>query len=757
MAETPSRPSASTRLYAEWVAVALIATLLVTGLVLGRLTERLDHIIYDNALIASGRPPPDDIVIVAIDNRSLQAIGRWPWPRRVHAQALDRLAEAKPRAVGYDVLFVEPTPEDPLLAASVMKTPTYLPMVIDVPGPNGAAYATALPAGLLKDAAAGIAQVSLHFDGDRIIRKAYLEEGGGGRSWLQLAALMAGIEPQGAPGRRSEGLWQERPVMIPYGGAAGHIRTISFVDLLEGRVPAEIVAGRYVLIGATADGMGDGYPTPTSGETSVMAGVEIQAQLLDALLRDQAIVPASDHWQLGLAIAALWTLLIGFLRLSPRATANLAVGLALLLLLLTFGLFRFAHVWLAPSAALIGLLFVYPLWGWRRLQAISSYMTDELRDLQAEGDAFPRQTRGSGNREVTQQASLLRQAIDRLRDLRRFLSDAIGRLPDALFVTGLDGRLALTNAEGRRLARRLGAPIETGGDLRALLGLFRVTGTGHLSPFAADAPAQGAAEAVTEGGGCYEIRYVAQRDATNAHVGWIIRIVDISPLKQAERHREEALQLLSHDMRAPQSAIISLLKGPETGIPKAIANRIEGLANRTLDLAEDFVQLARAEAKPLAIEPVDLNDVAIDAADTLWPTARARNIRVEVEGAYEAPHLVDGDRQLLTRALINLIGNAIKYSDHGMVVRCTLTEADDHVRVGIADQGAGMSEEQLANLFARFQQGPREGVGLGLAFVRTVVARHHGTIDCTSAPGEGTTFVIGLHKSDADPYAEVEE
>jgi CHASE2 domain-containing sensor protein/signal transduction histidine kinase len=757
MPHSRKRPSAANRLYAEWVAVALIATLLVTSLVLGRLTDRLDHIIYDHALIASGRPPPDDIVIVAIDNRSLQAIGRWPWPRSVHARALDRLAEARPRAIGYDVLFVEPTADDALLAASVLKSPTYLPIVIDVPGPNGAAYSIALPSGLLKEAAAGIAQVSLHFDGDRVIRKAYLEEGGGGRSWLQLAALMAGIEPLGAPGRRGEGLWQERPVMIPYGGGAGHIRTISFIDLIEGRVPAEILAGRYVLIGATADGMGDGYPTPTSGETSLMAGVEIQAQLLDALLRGDAIVPVSDRWELALATAALWILLIGFLRLSPRRTANLAVGLSIAILLLVLGLFRFGDIWLPPSAALIGLLFVYPLWGWRRLQAISTYMTDELRDLQAETDIFPRNARYPGSREVTQQASLLRQAIDRLRDLRRFLSDAIGRLPDALFVTGLDGRLALTNAEGRRLARRLGTPVETGTDLRALLELFRPAGTGHLSPFASDAPAQGAGEAVTEGGGCYEIRYVAQRDAANTHVGWIIRIVDISPLKQAERHREEALQLLSHDMRAPQSAIISLLHGPETGIPKAIANRIENLANRTLDLAEDFVQLARAEAKPLAIEPVDLNDVVIDAADTLWPTARARNIRVEIEGAYDAPHLVDGDRQLLTRAVINLIGNAIKYSEEGMIVHCSLSEADDHVRITIADRGAGMTEQQLAGLFARFQQGPREGVGLGLAFVRTVVARHHGTISCTSAPGEGSSFIIGLHKSDADPFAEAGE
>ncbi|ABQ71077.1 integral membrane sensor signal transduction histidine kinase [Rhizorhabdus wittichii RW1] len=753
MALSSRAPSPPTRLYAEWLAVAIVATLLIFALVTGRLTERLDHIVYDNVLTASGRPPPDDILIVAIDNRSLQAIGRWPWPRAIHAQALDRLAEARPRAIGYDVLFVEPSADDALLAAAVRRTPTYLPMVIDVPGTDGAPYDIALPAGPLEDAAAGIAQVNLHFGDDRVIRTAYLEEGGGGRSWLQLSALMAGLKPEGGAGRERNGLWQARPVLIPYGGAAGHVSTISFVDLLDGRVPAELIRGRQVLIGATADGMGDSYPTPTSGATSQMAGVEIQAQLLDALLRGEAITPAPRSWTLWLALCALWAMLVGFLRLSPRANANLSLALVVALPLLSFLLFRFGHVWLPPSAALIGLLFVYPLWGWRRLQAISSYMTGELRQLDAENDAFPRRHRVRSIREVTLQAGLLGQAIDRLRDLRRFLSDAIGRLPDALFVTGLDGRLALTNAEGRRLARRLGAPSEVGADLRILLDRFRAPDGTAFSPFAADAPIRGGTETATEDGGSFDIRYVAQRDAANARVGWIIRIVDVTALKQAERHREEALQLLSHDMRAPQSAILALLRGPETGVPKAMAARIEGLANRTLELAEDFVQLARAEAKPMDREPLDMNDLAIDAADALWPVAKARAIKVAVEGT-DDPHMVDGDRQLLTRAILNLISNAIKYSDPGMRIRCSVSEDDGLVRVAVADEGVGMDEDQLANLFARFRQGPREGVGLGLTFVRTVVARHDGKIDCTSEPGKGTTFTITLRKSDADPYAD---
>jgi adenylate cyclase len=356
LAISSPRPSAPRPLYIERLLFALLATALVATLVLTRITERLDDIVYDRALSASKRPPPDDIVVIAIDNRSLQAIGRWPWPRSIHAQLLDRLAEAHPRAVGYDVLFVEPSADDTALAEAVKRNRTYLPLVIDVPGSNGAPYNVALPSGPLASAAAGIAQVSLHFDGDGVIRKAYLEEGDSGRGWLQLGALMAGLHTSDA-GKGKDGLWQERPVLIPYGGGAGHIPSISFADLLDGSVPPELLANRYVLIGATADGMGDSYSTPTSGATSKMAGVEIQAHLLDALLRGKVITPVVLVGVLGFAIAPVWIMLIGFMRLRPRGNANLVFILVLVIAGLTYGLFRFANIWLPPSAALIGLMF----------------------------------------------------------------------------------------------------------------------------------------------------------------------------------------------------------------------------------------------------------------------------------------------------------------------------------------------------------------------------------------------------------------
>jgi len=372
-----SHPRAMTRLDAGWLLIGLVASLLVIALVVGRLTDRLDYIVYDTALAAVERAPPDDIAIIAIDNASLQAIGHWPWPRRIHAQLLERLAEAKPRSVGYDVLFIEPTPDDRALAEAVARNRTYLPLVIDVPGSNGAAYDLVTPAAPIAAAAAGLAQVNLHFDGDRVIRKIYLEEGGGGRSWLQLGALMAGAQPEGGVADARDGFWQKRPVLIPYGGTTGHIPSISFIDLLNGRVPPELLAGRHVLIGATADGLGDSYPTPTSGATGQMPGVEIQAHLLDALLRGDAIVPASSTLMIVAGLGTVW-LLLGFcLWLRPWGIAVATVAVAVTIMVLTFGLLRFATLWLPPTPALAGLLFVISAEAWRERQRLRETLVRE--------------------------------------------------------------------------------------------------------------------------------------------------------------------------------------------------------------------------------------------------------------------------------------------------------------------------------------------------------------------------------------------
>ena len=99
--------------------MALPLALLATALLLSGWTWRADRVLYDLGLSLWRRAPPADIVIVAIDDASIAAIGRWPWPRVLHSTLLERLADARPRAIALDLLLSEPDPDpaqDQLLA-----------------------------------------------------------------------------------------------------------------------------------------------------------------------------------------------------------------------------------------------------------------------------------------------------------------------------------------------------------------------------------------------------------------------------------------------------------------------------------------------------------------------------------------------------------------------------------------------------------------------------------------------------------------
>jgi signal transduction histidine kinase len=236
--------------------------------------------------------------------------------------------------------------------------------------------------------------------------------------------------------------------------------------------------------------------------------------------------------------------------------------------------------------------------------------------------------------------------------------------------------------------------------------------------------------------------------------------VDVTALVSAMRQREEALQLFTHDMRAAQSAILAALDHDEfQSISTTLRDGIERNAQRTLNLADGFVRMAQAETTEYVFEPIDLFHLLGDAVDALWPIARAAGVELDLRDPGRE-FVVNADRGLMSRALINLLDNAIRFSGPGERVDCSLHEARLHgkqaVDCVIADQASGTSGEQQRSLFQRFARSPitgedRDGrpvrsgsIGLGLAVAHTVVTRHDGSIDCHTVAGQGTNFTVTL-------------
>jgi signal transduction histidine kinase len=442
------------------------------------------------------------------------------------------------------------------------------------------------------------------------------------------------------------------------------------------------------------------------------------------------------------------------------------------------------RLWMSPVPAIVGLAAAYPIWNWRRLEMTMSYLRKELQRLADEPYLLPeapqrsREFRGDA---LAQQMALMAQAARRVQDMKRFVWNSLDSVPEPILVSDVHGVVLIANHAAKTYFERLGAATPEGMQLRHVLGelaFMKAIGS-HAE---ADALGRAHWPALLDPGRIaftemmergievrdrsqrdHLLRYAKCTDAQGAVTGWIAGLVDVTAVHAAERLREDALRLLSHDMRSPQASILALVeleraRTPDSERLRELLNRVERYAQRALMLADDFVQLARAESQAYTFEPVSLVELVIDASDEVWPQAQARHIRLEA--AYDEQgdgHWINADRSLMTRALVNILNNAVKYSPSETRITCTVAqdtpasgEWPARVRCTVRDEGYGMSAENQAHLFERFQRfheverPEATGTGLGMAFVKAVVTRHGGDVHVESALGQGTAFTITL-------------
>jgi signal transduction histidine kinase len=388
-----------------------------------------------------------------------------------------------------------------------------------------------------------------------------------------------------------------------------------------------------------------------------------------------------------------------------------------------------AGIWIPPVSALLALLIIYPLWGWRRLHAIHRAISDELTRFASES-GIPLRTAPAGLDPAGRSALALSTSIARLRDLNQFVSDTIEGVADPLIVTSMAGEVLLANRRAQSILGEVEPKI-----------IAHMVGQAQQE------------DLILDDGRAFSPRATPLTSARGEQRGWILLLADITAIRLAERDREEALEFLSHDMRSPQAAIITLLESDGGAmIPKEMTNKLAEHARRTLRLADDFVQLARLRSTRFEPEETDLCDSVAEARDAVWPFASRKAIRIASTGLDE-PHWVLGERHALTRAVLNLLDNAVKFSPNGTMVHCALEEVADQegrwCKLSIRDSGPGISAEDRSRLFRRFGpvkngSGATPGVGLGLNYARVVAERHGGTLNYAPAPSGGAYFILSL-------------
>ena len=453
----------------EWTLLTLVLILLTGVAAWQGWLWRADQMLYDAGVSLGARTVPDDIVIVAIDEESLRRIGRWPWSRTIHATLVNKLASAEPRAIGLDIILSEPDSASPasdaLLANEIRKCGRVVLPVLPrslVPG----LLTEGRPTRLIGDSAAGLGHIEIQLDADGIARSIYLWGGLAEPLHPQLALALQKVSRDGTalsmPARSiiadpaaDDGEWHRDGWIHPqFAGPPGTFKTVSYVDVLTGAVPADLFRDKYVLVGATATGLGDQYATPMSALGIPMSGVEIHANVLDALRTGIAIdwLPPAIHVIVSAALVAV--LMTGLLTLSPRNGLLASAFMVLLTVVGSLILLRWAHVWLPPSAALLGTVLAYPLWSWRRLETAQRFVDSELQILHESGaDLADDDSRSGPFDKLENHIGIIRAATERQRAARKVRDDTIRfishdiRSPLATIVTLVEG--AGTQADDR--------------------------------------------------------------------------------------------------------------------------------------------------------------------------------------------------------------------------------------------------------------------------------------------------------------------
>jgi GAF domain-containing protein len=228
-------------------------------------------------------------------------------------------------------------------------------------------------------------------------------------------------------------------------------------------------------------------------------------------------------------------------------------------------------------------------------------------------------------------------------------------------------------------------------------------------------------------------------------------------LEEASQHKSQFLANMSHELRTPLNAILGyteLMADGAYGEPSekmlGILKRLEANGRHLLGLINDVLDLSKIEAGQLVLELSDycIQDIAQTVRSTLEPLAADKKLGFKVEVAPRLPP-GHGDGRRLTQVLINLVGNAIKFTDAGEIaIKAEANNGAFHVSV--RDTGPGISSADQARLFQEFQQADnaitkkKGGTGLGLAISKRIIEMHGGRIWVESQPGQGSTFAFTL-------------
>jgi signal transduction histidine kinase len=319
--------------------------------------------------------------------------------------------------------------------------------------------------------------------------------------------------------------------------------------------------------------------------------------------------------------------------------------------------------------------------------------------------------------------------------------------PNAVLLADDQGRLSLVNPAAAPLLKlppgqAAGKPVRDAVKVEALAGL--------LSGPRGEYPTQ----EIPVGP---ERTYFASVSSVNSpegvEIGRVCVLWDVTDFKKLDALKSEFVATASHDLRNP----ITMIRGYATMLQmvgslnerqKEYVEKIIKAAGEMMGLIDNLLDLGRIEAGlGLQLEPLAIEPVLDGALQAVRPEALRKDIELSVEMGDEL-RPVQGDGTLIRQALLNLLDNALKFTPNGGKVKVRVGVQGEWLRIAISDSGPGIAPMDQARIFEKFRSASRDGggqgIGLGLAIVRSIAEQHGGRVSVESRLGEGSTFYLEL-------------
>ena len=721
-----------------------VACLLIMGMIdyLG-FFNGMDSHVYD--LFFRLRGPAEiseQLVIAAVDEKTLDKFGRWPIARKYYSTFLNRVGNAS--AVVFDIILAEPSAGDLGLADAITDSRAIvLPVYIDhrqhlvLPGPS------------LRQAALGHVHLEPGVDG--VLRDIYHTLTHDGKQLPSISSVAYDLVNSSPSAREQLHLQVADPVPpntnsiiqqdrmgINFYGPRGTFPYLSFSDIIENKFPETFFDNKIILLGLTAAGIDQDHLTTFSYDRNRMPGVEVQAHILNNLIDGTDIKPVNEwiRWA-GVVLVFLFGVLI-FIRIGSKRAVMVWAALFVGLSVMVFYLLSGAHIWLPPVILYVALT----------AALVMAYIFN-----------------------LERMGALLLQA-------KKDWESSFNSITDAIIIQDQSGKTILSNRSADdgpreffdRYFKQHAKPSLT---------------SSSMTPSLFD-DKENRAEIFDESLNRHFEVHRFPREDENKHKNGMVHVIrDITERKnlieeqmnlQAQLIQSQKLEAIgtlasgiAHDFNNILSAIMGYTQLAEVLIPsdsKARAKLEEVLkaCNRAANLVMQILSFSRqTEQKkiPVMLRPI-VKEVLKLLKATLPPT-------IEIKADVTGKQKVKGDPSQFYQVILNLCTNA-SYALAGgpgqIIVTLESTDIDSHtkvdnfeiqkgryVKISISDTGCGIQDDIKKRIFDPYftTKAKDAGTGLGLATAHGIVKNHGGFIQFESQENIGTTFHVYLPQVETQP------